>query len=261
MTDRSVVAVTGASSGIGQATALAFAAAGWNVACGARRLDRLEEVVDRARSTGAVALSEKLDVTAPDSVSSFFEAVLTKFGRLDAVVCNAGTAVPGTIATLDASDILRVVETNLVGSALCAQAAVRHFLSTETPGDVVFVSSDSVEKPFPSMVPYVASKAGLEHLAVGLRAELIGTGIRVSTVRLGPTLTEFGTDWDMDAAAELMRMWKRHAVMPSQAVLDVEAPALAIVGIVSAPRGTEYRLVSIGPTTVDEAEEPGRGEA
>lgn len=251
MTDPGVVAVTGASSGIGRATALAFGAAGWNVACGARRGDRVDEVVAAITAAGGLAFGAGLDVTSASSVTEFFDTVSGELGRLDAVICNAGISIPGCLADLDPGDLRRVIDTNLVGTALCAQAALRVFRHTECPGHIVFISSDAVQKPYPNMLPYGASKAGLEYIAEGLRAELVDTGTRVSTVRLGPTETEFGDRWPGRAAAELWRVWERHAVLPTDAVLTVDDVAEAIVAVVSAPHGIEFRLVSIGPTARD----------
>lgn len=238
----SVVAVCGATGAIGAALCRAFTASGWRVAAGARREDRLAEL----KGEGCAAVVHSLDVTDPDSVDAFFGAAEDALGGVDCVVANAGVAVPGTLAATSDGEIRRVLDTNLYGSLAVARRAIPP-MCERGRGDVVFVSSDSVEKPYPHMLTYGATKAAVEYVAAGLRLELAGTGVRVTVARLGPTLTEFGTDWDMDAVGPMMRSWKQHGVIPFQAVLQPPDVAAAVVAAVTLPPGVEARVVSLGP--------------
>lgn len=238
----SVVAVCGASGGIGAALCRAFTAAGWTVAAGARRVERLEALV----ADGAAAVAHALDVTDPAGVDAFFSVVEEQAGPVDCVIANAGVAVPGALADASDADVRRVIDTNLYGSLTVVRRAIPG-MRDRCHGDVVFVSSDSVEKPYPQMLTYGATKAAVEYVASGLRLELAGTGVRATVARLGPTLTEFGTDWDPAAVGPLMRAWKRHGVIPDHAVIQPADAADAVVAAVSLTPGIEARVVSLGP--------------
>lgn len=247
----SVVAVCGASGAIGAALCRGFTDAGWTVVAGARRKDRLDEL----EGDGAAAVAHDLDVTDPVSVEAFFGAAEEHAGGVDCVVANAGIAVPGTLAGTSDADVRRVLDTNLYGSIAVARRAIPP-MCERGRGDVVFVSSDSVEKPYPHMLTYGATKAAVEYLAAGLRLELVGTGVRVTVARLGPTLTEFGADWDMGAVGPMMRAWKQHGVIPYQAVLQPADVAAAVVAAVTLPPGVEARVVSLGPQAPVEGSAP-----
>src|SRR5438105_3124153 len=112
-------AVTGASSGIGRAVAVALGALGWNVGLGARRLDALATTAELVELEGGTAVSHPLDVTDPASVDAFFGAVESRLGPVDALVNNAGMAVPGLLVDTDPDDLAREVDTNLLGPLLC----------------------------------------------------------------------------------------------------------------------------------------------
>lgn len=247
----SVVAVCGASGGIGAALCRAFTDAGWTVAAGARRQDRLGALV----ADGAAAVAHVLDVTDAASVDAFFSAVEGRAGPVDCAVANAGVAVPGALADATDADVRRVLDTNLYGSLAVARRAIPG-MRDRGRGDVVFVSSDSVEKPYPQMLTYGATKAAVEYVAAGLRLELAGTGVRVTVARLGPTQTEFGTDWEPAAVGPLMRAWKRHGVVPDHAVLQPVDAAAAVVAAVSLAPEVEARVVSLGPQLPPAVPEP-----
>ncbi len=131
-----IVLVTGASSGIGEATALALSAAGANLAAGARRADRLATLADKA--PGEV-LPLNLDVTDQQSVQAAVAATVEHFGGLDALVNNAGVMLSGPIAGADTTEWTRMVETNLLGSMYAVHAALPHLLKSK--GTVLQVSA------------------------------------------------------------------------------------------------------------------------
>lgn len=243
----SAVAVCGASGAIGAALCRAFTGAGWDVAAGARREDRLAELED----DGAAAVVHRLDVTDPDSVDAFFGAAEAALGGVDCVIANAGVAVPGPLAATSDADVRRVLDTNLYGSITVARRAIPPMCERKR-GDVVFITSDSVEKPYPHMLTYGATKAAVEYIAAGLRLELAGTGVRVTVARLGPALTEFGAAWKMDAVGPMMRSWHLHGIIPFPAVLEPADIATAVVAAVALPPEVETRVVSLGPLPAPE---------
>ena len=159
-----VALVTGASSGIGRATALALSAAGMRVAVGARRTDRLSALADAA--PGEV-MSVPLDVTSYDSVAAAIAQVVERFGRLDALVNNAGLMQSGMILGADVREWERMVDTNLLGSMYAVHAALPHLI--ETQGHIVQVSSTSGRIASLGSGVYAATKFGVSAFTESLR--------------------------------------------------------------------------------------------
>ena len=161
-----VAVITGAGSGIGQATALAFLKDGWRVALVGRRKEALEETLKAAGADGARAIAVPTDVADPISVAGLFERVKQAFGRVDAVFNNAGQNAPGVpFEDLPFERWKAVVDTNLTGSFLCAQAAYR-MMKAQDPrgGRIINNGSISAHAPRPDSAPYTASK----HAITGL---------------------------------------------------------------------------------------------
>jgi NAD(P)-dependent dehydrogenase (short-subunit alcohol dehydrogenase family) len=239
--------VTGASSGIGRATAIALGALGWRVAVGARRLDRLEETAGALEAAGGRAYVHPLDVRDPESIEVFFDAAESALGRADVLVNNAGTSTPGRLYRVPVEALRREVETNLLGPILASRRVIGSLIESRTPGDLVFISSDAARNARPRMGAYSATKAGVELLARSLAMELEGTGIRSTTVRVGPTLSEFGFAWPIDELEELMTYWPRFGLQRHAGVLQPEAVARAVVMVVTSPRGVHFDTVEVQP--------------
>jgi NAD(P)-dependent dehydrogenase (short-subunit alcohol dehydrogenase family) len=240
--------VTGASSGIGQATAVALGALGWRVAVGARRVEKLAETASLITDAGGRPFARALDVTDPASVDDFFAAAEVALGPVDVLVNNAGIAWPGALHDVDDDIHRRIIETNLLGPFYTTRRAVRSLLERGAPGDLVFISSDVTVNDRPKMAAYGASKAGLEHLAHTVGLELEGTGIRSSVVRVGPTLTGFGDGWDPEVFESLLPEWQRFGLQRHWGTLDVANVARAVVMIVTSEPGTWVPLVELQPT-------------
>ena len=240
--------VTGASSGIGQATAVALGALGWRVAIGARRVEKLAETATQITDAGGTPFAQALDVVEPASVDDFFAATESGLGPVDVLVNNAGVTWPGAVHEVDDDVHRRTIETNLLGPIYTSRRVVRSLLARDAPGDLVFISSDITVNPRPKMAAYRASKAGLEHFAHTLGMELEGTGIRASVVRVGPTLTGFGDGWDPVHFEELFAEWKKFGVQRHWDTLDPSAVAQAVVMIVTSEPGTTIPLVELQPT-------------
>jgi NADP-dependent 3-hydroxy acid dehydrogenase YdfG len=233
-----VVLVTGASSGIGRATALALSRAGAKVAVGARRRERLDSLVDEAPGE-MIAL--ELDVTDPDSVNRAIGAVMKRFGRVDALVNNAGLMQAGMILGADTREWVRMVETNLLGSMYAVHAALPHLIDAR--GAIVQVSSTSGRIASLGSGVYAATKFGVSAFSESLRQEVAGRGVRVILIEPGFVATELTThitDPVMRAAAE--------DIAQSMRTLDPEDIAEAVVYSLSQPEHVAVNEMLIRPT-------------
>lgn len=239
--------VTGASSGIGAATAEALGALGWRVALGARRVERLEEVAARIAAAGGRPFVRALDVARPESVDAFYEALEKELGPPDVVVSNAGMSIPNLLPQARVEDLRRELEVNLLGALLVARRALPAMLARRA-GDVVFVSSQNAVAPRPYQIAYTAAKAGLEAAARVLEMELEGTGVRAVVVRPGPTGSEFGRDWDHALLQDVLASWKYWGVQRHLHWLAPESVARAIVRALQAPvEESHVTLVQVMP--------------
>jgi NAD(P)-dependent dehydrogenase (short-subunit alcohol dehydrogenase family) len=181
--DRTVL-VTGASSGIGRETALAFAAAGSNVVLVARRARALAGVAARARKSGAKVLAAPADVTKAAEVAAAFAKAVKRFGGVDIVVNNAGVLIPSEVATMKDSDLRAMLDVNLFGALHVMQQAVK-IMRAQGRGHIVNVASLAGRRGFSPLGGYCASKFGLIGLTEALRTELVGERIHVSMVLPG----------------------------------------------------------------------------
>jgi len=239
--------VTGASSGIGRAVALEFATLGWRVALGARRTDRLEDAAVEVRDRGGHACVHALDVTDPASIGAFFAAAEDALGPVDVLVNNAGVASPGWLERIPVEALEREVATNLLGPVLASRLAIASWRARGSGGDLVFVTSDATRHPRPRMAVYTATKAGLEAFSQALALELEGSGVRSTTVRVGPTITDFGFGWPMDELEDLMGYWPRYGLQRHAGVLEPTAVAAAVVTAVTAPSGVHVDTIEVQP--------------
>ena len=244
--DRRPAVVTGASSGIGEATALALAARGLPVALGARRVERCEQTAQRIRSQGGEAVALPLDVGDEDSVKAFAVAATRELGDIEVVVSNAARAAPGLVHQTPTERFAGELDVNIVGAQRLVAAFVPAMVERRR-GDVVFLSSDVAGRARPRTSGYAASKWGLEGMVSAMQMELEGTGVRASMVRPGQTLTEFGHDWDADEMDATLRDWQRWGLARHFHFLDPEAVAATVATIVEAPRGTHLSMIEVHP--------------
>ena len=239
--------VTGASSGIGAATAVELGRAGCAVALGARRLDRLEEVAKRVEEAGGRACFHPLDVSRADSIEAFYRAAEADLGAIDAVVSNAGMNRPSLLENAAVEDLQYEIAVNLTGPMLLARLAVPA-MRARGRGDLVFVSSQNAVQPRTYQAAYTAAKAGLEGLAGVLAMELEGTGVRSIIARVGPTGSEFGKDFDPALTRELLESWKYWGIQRHLHWLSAESVARAIVRTMQIPVDESYpTLIEIMP--------------
>jgi NADP-dependent 3-hydroxy acid dehydrogenase YdfG len=176
-----VAIVTGASSGIGRATALALAGEGAHVALAARNATALHEVAQAVRALGQEALAVPTDVTQRDQVEQLVAETLARWERVDILVANAGAYVRCPVPDLTVAEVERSMAINFYG-ALYAILAVLPQMLTQKSGHLVLVSSMDAKKGLPPDAPYVAAKFALAGLGEVLRQELYGSGVRVTTV-------------------------------------------------------------------------------
>jgi len=241
-----VAAVTGASGGIGRAIAVALGALGWKVALGARRLDALAATAQLVAAEGGIAVSHVLDVTDPASVDEFFDSVETVFGPVDALVNNAGIAVPGLLVDADPAGLAREIDTNLLGPLLCTRRVLPSMVDGGR-GDIMFVSSDTARVPRPGMIGYSASKAALETVARIVDMETEGTGIRTTVVRVGLTLTDFAGDWTPGTFEHLLDIWPRFGIQRHFNTVEPADIASVVVHALTAPAHARHDTIEVQP--------------
>lgn len=244
--DRRAAVVTGASSGIGRATAIALAAVGHPVVLGARRVDRCQEVAEEIRTAGGEAVALPLDLVDEASITEFCRAAEAALGPVEVLVSNAGEVRPVTAIGAEPREFLRQVGVNLLGP----QTLVHHLgpgMVGRRRGDMVFVTSEVALRPRPHMAAYVASKSGLEGLADALRMELEGTGVRVGIIRPGPAATEQGSTWAPEEITDAIVAWTHWGVMRHSGYLRPHDVAAAVVAMVSVPRGTQFTHLEVQP--------------
>lgn len=208
--DRTVL-VTGASSGIGRETALAFAAAGANVVLVARRAQVLAKVAAEARKLGAATLVASADVTKPEAVEACFRKAVKRFGAVDIVVNNAGVLIPAPVAELRTADLRRMLDVNLIGALHVMQVAVKQ-MREQGRGHIVNVSSLAGRRGFSPLGGYCATKFALVGLTEALRTELVGERIHVSLVLPGVVDTPMASQIQRDPATA--DLWPEALTMP-----------------------------------------------
>ena len=244
--ERRPAVITGASSGIGLATALTLAEAGHPVVLGARRLDRLEETAAKIRADGGEALALPLDLTDDASIDAFAAAAQEQLGPVEVLISNAGDVLPATALGVDPEDFAHQLQVNVLGAHRLIRRLGPSMVDRQR-GDIVIVSSDVVRTPRTYMAAYVTSKMGLEGLARAMQLETEGTGVRVSIVRPGPSTTEQGATWDPAVIEEVLADWDRLGIMRHPGYLRPVDVARAVLAVVSTPRGTHLTLVEVEP--------------
>lgn len=183
--DGDVALVTGASSGLGRHFALTLARAGAKVAVAARRLDKLQELVEEIEGFDGRALAISLDVTDPASVAAAVQAAETELGAIAILVNNAGVGGAKPALETDLADWNRIIDANLTGAWLMAQETARHMVRLGHGGSIVNIASMMGFVVRTQVPAYCASKAGLIHLTRALALELAPNEIRVNAIAPG----------------------------------------------------------------------------
>ena len=225
-----VAAITGASSGIGLATAVQLAREGVAVVLGARRTAMLEFTAAQIAAAGGRAAVTTMDVAREEDVEALVETATREFGRLDIMICNAGFGYYGTVEQTPPDVMQRMMDVNYMGTFYGARAALPLFRA-QGSGHLIFISSIVGRRGIAFMGGYTATKAAQAGLAESLRTEFAGTNIHVSCVYPISTRTEFHDAMTRDYGHHVSGLG------PKQSVDDV---ARAIVRCVRRPRPEVY---------------------
>jgi NADP-dependent 3-hydroxy acid dehydrogenase YdfG len=221
--EKKVVLITGASSGIGEATARHLAAAGHQVMAGARRTDRLAELAREVRGANGALDHCALDVTRRDSVESFVDAALDRYGRIDVLVNNAGVMPLAPMADLRVDEWDRMIDVNVRGT-LYGIAAVLPRMREQGGGHIVNIASVAGHRVDPTAAVYCATKYAVRALSEGLRQE--SRDIRVTVISPGFTESELLDRGGAVEAQAAARAAARQLAIPASAVAEAIGFAL-----------------------------------
>lgn len=186
-----VVVITGASGGIGLATARCFAKEGAKLVLAARSADKLDQLVSELRQQGVEAAAVPTDVRKVESVRQMVEAAIQQFGRVDVLINNAGQAIAGTIAEINTDDLHQIIDLNVFGPIYAMQAVVP-VMRRQGGGIIVNISSMTSKMTIPGLAGYASTKAALNLITQTARGELAADNIRVLLVLPRMTETDFG---------------------------------------------------------------------
>jgi NADP-dependent 3-hydroxy acid dehydrogenase YdfG len=238
-----VALVTGASSGIGQATALALAAAGAHVVAAARRDDRLGEVVQQIRSQGGSARAIRLDVSQRDEITATIDALGREEERLDILVNNAGVMLLSPVAEADPREWRQMLDVNLFGLMNACQLALP-LLKRSPTAHIVNIASVAGRVSNPSASGYAASKFGVVGFSESLRREVYQLGIRVTVIEPGMVDSELGEKM-ANAGMRSSLQQRRGTIEPMQSQ-DIAAAVMYAVSQPSRVNVNEILLRPIG---------------
>lgn len=240
MTDTAkIVAITGASSGIGEATARRLAADGHRLLLGARRTDRLDALTREITAAGGIAAFQRLDVTDADDVRAFVSAGRERYGRVDVVVNNAGVMPLSPLKALKTDEWDRMLDVNVRG-VLHGIAAALPTMHAQGSGHFVNIASVGAYEVSPTAAVYCATKFAVRAISEGLRQESAGN-IRVTLVSPGVTESELADSISDPAAEEAMKTY-RAVALPASAIAE------AIAYAITQPPQVDVNEIVVRPT-------------
>jgi NADP-dependent 3-hydroxy acid dehydrogenase YdfG len=235
-----VVAITGASSGIGAATARLLAQRGARVVLGARRTDRLLSLVEAIRARGGIAHAIALDVTRRDDVEAFVAHAVELHGRIDAMVNNAGVMLLSRLEALRVEEWERTLDVNVKG-VLYGIAACLPRMQAQRRGHIVNIASIGAHRAYPGAAAYCASKFAVWAISEALRLEHLDGELRVTTVSPGTTESELAEHITDPAAAAAMKLFRATTI-------DAEAIACAVLYALEQPADVSVSELVVRPT-------------
>ncbi|WP_112435951.1 SDR family oxidoreductase [Rhizobium sp.] len=240
MTDMNnrVVLITGASSGIGAATARELGRAGAKLVIGARRTDRLDALSEEIRAAGGVVISRALDVTDRADMQAFVAAAIAEFGRVDVLVNNAGVMPLSLMSSLKVEEWDRMIDVNIKG-VLYGVAAVLPVMNAQQSGQIINVSSVGGLAVSPTAAVYCATKYAARAISDGLRQE--NKILRVTCVYPGVVESELADTITEPFAAEAMVAYRAVALKP-------DAIARAILYAIDQPADVDVNDIVVRPT-------------
>jgi len=234
-----VAVVTGAGTGIGKATASALLAAGWRVVLAGRRPEPLAEAIRAANAAERAALAVSTDVSDPRSVNALFERTTARFGRVDFLFNNAGVSAGGPIEDITFDQWKHVVDINLTGSFLCAQAAFRA-MKAQSPrgGRIVNNGSISAHAPRPNSTPYTSTKHAITGLTKSISLDGRKYDIACGQIDIGNASTEM-------AARMAKGVPQANGSVAVEPLMDVAHVASAVVYMASLPLDANVQFLTI----------------
>lgn len=234
-----VVVITGASSGIGEATAKLLASRGAHVVMGARRVEKLEALASLIQAEGGCALYQQLDVTSIEQMQSIIRLAQSRFGRVDVIVNNAGVMPLSPLEALKIDEWNRMIDVNIRG-VLHGIAAGLPVMKEQQSGHMINVASIGAYSVTPTAAVYCATKYAVRAITEGLRQE-IDEDIRVTLVSPGVTESELAESITDDGAREFMKTYRRNA-LPASAI------ARAIAYAIEQPADVDVNELVVRPT-------------
>ncbi len=243
MLNGKIAIITGASSGIGNATALALSKAGAKVAIGARRTDRLESLKSQIEKNGGEVFVQKLDVTKKSECDSFVEGVIKKWGTVDILVNNAGLMPLSFFKNRKTDEWDQMIDVNIKGVLYCTAAVIPH-LHAKKSGHIVNISSVAGRIVFPAGSVYCATKHAVAAFSEGLRQEFSQrSNIRITCIEPGVVATELTNTITDESLKSFVEMSK------NMVALQAEDIANAILYAVDSPPHVNVNEILIRPTT------------
>ncbi|MBA8902923.1 SDR family oxidoreductase [Phyllobacterium sp. P30BS-XVII] len=233
-----VVAITGASSGIGEATAKVLAAAGAHVVIGARRVDRLQQLAREISEAGGTVRTRRLDVTDQSDVQGFVDFAKSEFGRLDVIINNAGVMPLSPLEALKVNEWDQMIDVNIKGVLYGIAAALPH-MKRQGSGHVINVASIGGHSVSPTAAVYCATKFAVRAISDGLRQET--DQLRVTIISPGTTTSELADNISDPLARDAMKAWRAITI-------SSEAVANAILYAISQPEDVDVSEIIIRPT-------------
>jgi NADP-dependent 3-hydroxy acid dehydrogenase YdfG len=234
--ERRPVIVAGASSGIGEAAAIELAAHGFPVALGARRVEKLDDIVGKINADGGEAVGFHLDVTDPGSVKTFVAQSVQALGDIEVLVAGAGDTYFGKLAEITTGEFESQLQIHVVGANRLAAAVLPGMLDRQR-GDLIFVGSDVALRQRPHMGAYGAAKAALLAMVNNFQMELEGTGVRASIVHPGPTKTSMGWSLPAEKVGPALEDWAKWGQARHDYFLRAADLGRAITFVAETPRG------------------------
>jgi len=237
-----VVVITGASSGLGEATARYLAERGATVALGARRVERLEALVDEITAKGGKAFAVTTDVTDPAQVQALVDAAVERFGRIDVILNNAGLMAHSPLERRKIDDWNRMIDVHIKGVLYGIAAALPH-MQRQNAGHFINVSSVAGHKVGVNNAVYAATKTAVRVLSEGLRQEVKPWNIRTTVISPGAIATELPNSvTEPDIAGGIGKFYERYAVPP-------DSFARVVAFAISQPNDVDINEVLFRPTT------------
>jgi NADP-dependent 3-hydroxy acid dehydrogenase YdfG len=235
-----VVVITGASSGLGEASARLLSAQGATVVLGARRSDRLQSLADELSGSGGKALAVATDVTHRNQVKKLVDTAAQKFGRVDVMINNAGIMPRAPLERLTIDDWDRTIDVNIKGVLYGIAAALPH-MKKQKSGHMIFVSSVAGHKIGPDFAVYAATKHAVRALAEGFRQEVKPYNIRTTIISPGAVATELPDSVTEPDIAEKIRTYYDEIAIPA------ESFAQAVLFAMSQPEEVDVNEILFRP--------------